>query len=271
MITLFKKPKQDTKQIIEQIHLEFNTFGDNIMNNYTKSRSENNLKFLMLEKNGFTKTEEYQILVNRMRDNDQQRDLYKAIENLSMKYPLHKFISTEQAEKICQKYNLVIGPTTIFKGFVPVKNLKDIEKFRNHLKEDDKYTYTEVISGRRNQFGWIENVEVLSSKKSYDEQEEKDRTDKKIYGYYASYMQIQKNSFIRRDVSELLIAAPIADMNTDDYDKDGSWLKKKKIVYHYPDPVILFPMSYNGIKLYAVVTAWGDEASDEDVVNQKMN
>ena len=36
---------------------------------------------------------------------------------------------------------------------------------------------------------------------------------------------------------------------------------------HIPDPVVLQPVKGG----YLIITAWGDEASDEIVVNQKMN
>jgi len=38
-----------------------------------------------------------------------------------------------------------------------------------------------------------------------------------------------------------------------------------------PDPVVLKPVYYGGQKHYLIVTAWGLEASDELVVNEKMN
>lgn len=45
--------------------------------------------------------------------------------------------------------------------------------------------------------------------------------------------------------------------------KEGYKLTKK----HIPDPVVLQPIK-NG---YLIITAWGDEASDELVVNQINN
>ena len=38
-----------------------------------------------------------------------------------------------------------------------------------------------------------------------------------------------------------------------------------------PDPVVLQPVMFNKTKYYLIVTAWGDEASDELVVNQNHN
>ena len=38
-----------------------------------------------------------------------------------------------------------------------------------------------------------------------------------------------------------------------------------------PDPVVLQPVNFKGEKYYLIVTAWGDEASDELVVNETLN
>jgi hypothetical protein len=57
------------------------------------------------------------------------------------------------------------------------------------------------------------------------------------------------------------ICAPIKDMDT-----SGMRLINNKLVY-IPDPVVLFPVELG----YIIVTAWGDEASDENVVNADLN
>lgn len=43
------------------------------------------------------------------------------------------------------------------------------------------------------------------------------------------------------------------------------WTKAKRVTF--PDPVVLKPIKGG----YLILTAWGDEASDELVVNQKFN
>jgi hypothetical protein len=65
----------------------------------------------------------------------------------------------------------------------------------------------------------------------------------------------------------LEIAAPIKD-----FDTKGMELKDFKLSeIEIPDPVVLQPVFYARQKHYLIVTAWGQEASDELVVNQKMN
>ena len=58
----------------------------------------------------------------------------KVVDYYARKYPLYKFITPEQTMTIAEKYNLILGDVSDFVGFVPDKNLKEIERF----KCDDK-------------------------------------------------------------------------------------------------------------------------------------
>lgn len=51
----------------------------------------------------------------------------------------------------------------------------------------------------------------------------------------------------------------------------GMSIKNFKLEKEIPDPIVLMPVFCYGRKNYLVVTAWGEEASDDLVVNQKMN
>jgi hypothetical protein len=65
----------------------------------------------------------------------------------------------------------------------------------------------------------------------------------------------------------LEIAAPASD-----FDTTGMELKNFKLSpIEFPDPIVLQPVFFEGSKHYLIVTAWGLEASDEMVVNEKMN
>lgn len=65
---------------------------------------------------------------------------------------------------------------------------------------------------------------------------------------------------------DLIICAPEKDMDTKGKKKIGfQWLTQKTITF--PDPVVLKPIKGG----FLILTAWGDEASDELVVNHKFN
>lgn len=61
-------------------------------------------------------------------------------------------------------------------------------------------------------------------------------------------------------LSSFVICAPKSDM----IETDSSFKTKFN---HVPDPVVLYPVD----KGYIIVTAWGDEASDQLVINHQNN
>ena len=75
------------------------------------------------------------------------------------------------------------------------------------------------------------------------------------------YSNLLKKSFI--------IAAP-----PKDFDIQDMKIEKFKLVENVipvPDPVVMQPVLFNDKEYYLIVTAWGEESSDADVVNQNMN
>jgi len=75
---------------------------------------------------------------------------------------------------------------------------------------------------------------------------------------------IAKEASDNKEQPKFRICAPKSDFNTMGYEVREGY----KLVY---DPIVLQPVEYNGIKGNLIITAWGDEASDEIVVNQTMN
>ena len=68
----------------------------------------------------------------------------------------------------------------------------------------------------------------------------------------------------RKPLQELLhIVAPQKDFNMDSYEMSGFKVVKKSP----PDPIVLFKVAHG----FIIVTAWGDEASDPLVMNEKNN
>lgn len=51
-------------------------------------------------------------------------------------YPQNNFVTERQVEQICKKYNLVMGPTMLFTGDVPLRNRQEIARFR--LRDADR-------------------------------------------------------------------------------------------------------------------------------------
>lgn len=264
-----------TNAIVEQIHHEFFTAADRLLEearSIIAGTDENSIaKSKRLESLGFTSARE----VAKDRDlrmrSEMSKETVKLIETYHKKYPGYKFITTEQARHICGKYDLYIGPTARYKGFVPEKNLVEIEKF---ISKHNIFNNV-WIQTRQGDLLILEDAEIFQDG-SYSHVRK--RGTKGGYGERAFQMNgrySDRNTAIygddARDLFELAdygnvsgavvvpvqlgIAAPIADM-----DVNNTQIKDRTIseIITYPDPVVLSPVMGG----YIIVTAWGDEAED---------
>lgn len=157
----------------------------------------------------------------------------------------YKWIPEDSVERICKQYGLVFGETSQYKGFLPNQNLLEIEQFSN--KHESKL-YCVHDSGWGNEY-----FSTLEQAENYAKLE-----NRSSYSYYRT-----SNS-----LNSLMICAPLKDMSTDGYTIEKGYKLEKKAV---PDPIILARRDFNGVRGYYIVTAWGDEASDPEVINNNLN
>lgn len=147
------------------------------------------------------------------------------------KYPQYKFISEKQVEAICRKYKLFLVEVEQYTGSVPHSKVAEISSFR--LQRLD------IAYRMINEFGdpFRSNVH---------------------YGNGGPGSEIMEGP------SGLWICAPIEDIET-----RGLRKVNHNLVSHVriDDPVVLQPVEGG----FLIVAAWGPEASDENVVNEKMN
>lgn len=74
-----------------------------------------------------------------------------------------------------------------------------------------------------------------------------------------------KNPTAKKSETTLRICAPLSEMKTEGYELEDGY----KLVY---DPIVSIEITHkNGIKGEIILTAWGDEASDELVIDQNKN
>lgn len=261
--------------MIKEIHQSFYTEVDKLLTEAKISKSLDTTKGELIAKAerlkalGFTNTKEVleaerelERLENNKWQNNQKENLIKAINYFSFKYPTYKFITEESVKKICQKYNLVYSTIDRYIGTVPEKNLKHIEDFK--IFEEDECFYIKLANnyGRVLNFQFIDNLEFNEiqklKKENYDDYRRKYRREYTIT--IDNDLDIEK--------CPLEIAAPIKDFNTAGMEvKDYKLSSKIEI----PDPIVLKPVLFNKQKFYLIVTAWGDEASDELIVNSRNN
>ena len=256
------KPEINYTEAIEKIHNEFNNAGDIALaaakEIIANTKIENEEKANSLKQFGFHATKEVVLSDKAKEVKAKKQKLANALEYYSFKYPMYKFIPRHIADNICKKYSLVIGDVGQYTGFVPEKNVKQITKFFETENEINTFYY--ISYG-----GWgMRPIQI--SKKEYDAHIESQGRIIIEYPPYLDGYAIGQQCYHHSQNSPLKIAAPLKDMKTEGYKLSGNIFVKE-----IPDPVVLAPLNYEGEEIYCIVTAWGDEASDEMVVNEISN
>jgi len=178
-------------------------------------------------------------------------DLKDVIERYNTVYPGSKFILKAQLSRVCEKYNLFVRPSEFFLGDIPEKNIKEMMNFRV-LVEDlrmqpfadwEESTIQRIVMGVRSV---SLSCKELNSFMDFQ------------VDYIKSFLQLQVAA-----VEELF--SPDAFSKSRARILDTQELPPKAQVD--TDPIVLLPVKHG----YLIVTAWGDEANDELVFNQKLN
>lgn len=253
MLNLFKKQNQE-KQIVverprqvaiaepefqpdvtvEEIHREFMTASDILLGEIKSTLGEAGVeRAALLDKCGFYGTREF----NSSKDALSKKTF---LQDNMLAYPNYKIITEDDVKRICQKYGLILCGAEKYTGFVPVKNMREISEFIDKYKKDIYYI---KVDGK-----WSGGV------------------SREIYENHNGERHTCKESL------SLMICAPHRDIDT-----TGMKLSGHKA--HYPDPVVLMPINFQrnyqtgepSADGYVIITAWGDEASDELVVNERNN
>lgn len=238
--------KQSTADIVEEIHNSFNTASDRALEEAMKiinNAGETDPIIDQMVACGFNQVKIVKEAVdqkNAIKIADKEATV---LNYYKQTYPTYKFIMDSQVKEICEKYGLLCGESHRYKGDIPYKNMQEIAAFREKdpIKEEDcRYYVSGYISGRK----------VEETYKTYQREQ--------YLLNHTSYLSM----YNARKETTFSICAPVKDM-----DMTRAELKGHKIV-DIPDPIVLFPVRDN---MWCIVSAWGPEASDNNVVNEKMN
>lgn len=288
---------------VMELHNEFMTAGDTLLKKAEEIlKTEvkiNPAKIARLEAFGFKSSKDATVLKDDKKEKTHYQKIIEAINYYRVKFPNYKFIPSETVKSICEKYGLVSGEAHQYRGFVPDKNLTEIEQFFE-LHPDMRYSYFKKESDLE-KGSWMSLLpnRVQIEKEEYDEliakqpqikksvQSFKNRLDIEIpnpiisskigdissimdeyfkaYYFNNPFITDSNDKKLTKHETKLRICAPISEMNTSGYElKEGY-----KLVY---DPIVSIEVTHkNGIKGEIIITAWGDEASDELVMNQNKN
>lgn len=286
--------KSYPKEVLE-IHHEFETAAEKLLEKANEIINSqpivNESKINLLKSLGFNQVKELQENSEIIKTINLSKEQINLINYYKKEYPFNKFITEEQVQEICYKYNLICGDVSKFKGFVPEKNLKEISNFKLKKVDDDNPKIGEIyiimddwfllnVKDLKNtnfeydkkQLNYLINAYLPSHDYSYFG----DKSTRKFSNIpgWGKIFQYRNNNIndgdikkaIERNKKTLQICAPIKDMDiTNMTIKNG--YKMKENYEDIPDPVVLQPVK----KGYLILTAWGDEASDPLIVNENFN
>lgn len=274
MLSLLNKKTE--QQIVAEIHNEFDTAEDRLLKQAEMLLTELNIptessiekKAETLKSLGFVNSETVKqaekLSTTRKKEEERlvaTKELAETIQYYKQNYPFQKFLTESELERICKKYNLVFAPVANYIKDVPEKNINEINKCPS-LKPKDNPTniYIHTISKLKNR---ISNVKIKTTENDGHLGANSLLKKYKI-NESSEYNSINVETVtIKRD--GLFIAAPKLHF------KLNGLLNKKygffNFTVEHKDPIV-FRYCRSGVQ---VLSKWGLEASDELLINEKLN
>jgi hypothetical protein len=143
------------EQLIAEIHNEFDTAQDRLLDQATtllnslQITTESRLEQVAarLSKIGFVNTPTVQKATQLKEKRKEEENLLVTtkeqadlIQYYKFNYPFLKFLTEEELNRICEKYNLIHAPIANYIKEVPEKNLREIEQAQKLKSEDEPET-----------------------------------------------------------------------------------------------------------------------------------
>jgi hypothetical protein len=204
-------------------------------------------RFEKYEVLGFSGKPDYVEYKNLLRNREELEAELKARQYYDRKYPFNKFILDKQLQKIMGKYNLLIDTVDNYIGDIPEKNLEDMIRFK------------------------IDKRDLLSDSSKF---RETNRSSNVFTPYPKAYEEMKEKWFWEAERWKLRILAPAHMFKEGRGKKNATELSRQL----EKDPIVVCPVNkspnnhskdpYSG---NLIVTAWGLEALDSMIFDQKMN
>lgn len=268
-------------EIVTKIHEEFNIASEKLLleaeNILEDTRKEKLDKLINL---GFINSKELTDSKVLLQREAELRILAGVIHKYKLTFENWKYISYKDIVRINNKYKLSIGSIEDYKGFVPLKNIQDVEEFFTKNPSLSKYAQRiEHIEFRNESFdssgikkikNFLKKDNIVrhinySRSSSTKDQLKSYLSEIGVHKWESSEYRTSITDVKFEEVTKLLICAPKNEMKV-------KTLKEKLALMttfsYNPDPIILYPIDKEGC---LIVTAWGDEASDPLILNEKLN
>lgn len=294
MFNLFKKVAT-----VEEIHQEFDSAEERIMNECDKLLSSLKIptesalerKAQMLNNLGFINSEtvhranEISSRKEKIQDQLKLTNLQvETIKELKFKYPFEKFITVDELERICKKYDLIYAPVSKYIKDVPEKNVLEMSKCKklercdmypqssmfNHIEFCDFHTteYKKFVKKNVLNKPFHDDINPWTPYRIIFERMIKDFKgdigDNSIYYRDLKVKEIDRNG--------LFISAPKSHFNLDGLSKEGLFGFFSVTTTEVKDPVV-FEFCKNDI--CRIITKWGtdDDQSylDSTLTNETLN
>lgn len=225
--------------------------------------------------------------------------------------PQYKFITQEKLDEICERFGIVYGEINRYTGDIPVKNQEDIINFKvldesflesnmnaswqsatwtdangvEHTAKSmgDSYLINTInfIMKKHRTFGTRFFRSAMFELHKRGMTEEIESVENKMHFSRSNYTQQFIDECIKPENNNsgvsFTIAADIDSFDLTDAKLDGNRIEDQRSKKIMEDQMAHLLRQYDPIVLarvqdgYLIVTAWGDEASDPDVINPKMN
>jgi hypothetical protein len=265
------------EQLIFEIHHEFDTASQKLLDFAfeTRQKIKEDDKAERLRKLGFTRLHRVVVNDGNKRILGEIKASVDIIEHYQKTYPFQKFVTEDQLDRICKKYGLIYAPVNHYLKDVPEKNIREIEntpELRNGDYPSNKYhiKYT----------GKLKNGTTRKQKKLYRKgitaYIQPDRWGE-IRGAseFVNITGLNCHKYTSTDdwkvnqisLNGLFIAAPKSHFDLNGLDQSSKFSFNLFTPVIDKDPIV-FRYVKGGIQ---VLSKWGLEASDEELVNPITN
>lgn len=285
MFNLFKSERQ----VIQEIHDEFDTAEDRLLQQADSLLKELNIptqtsievKADKLISLGFVNSEVV-VKSKGLKETAAKiktkivgtREQAELIRYYKQNYPFQKFLTEQELERICEKYNLIFAPVSNYIKDVPEKNINeisaapvlknndivpigfivtDISFYGNHTKE-----YKDYIREKINGLIFTESGVTEGTIRKLAQGFTGVRGD----SWYFSSAKMEKTN-----KEGLFIAAPISHFDLKGLSKKGKHGFMQVFKIEIKDPIV-FRYVRGGVQ---VLSKWGLEGQDELLVNEINN
>lgn len=236
--------------------------------------------FSNLDKFGLINTETYKKALEKKNDDDQQRldqKINEFVLGIQGIMPEYRLIGYKSLLEICEKYNLYIGNITKFEGKFPKENLEELANHKKILQgmgkkwnhafgsytSHDNEEITPDIKHLRTIFPTGVTHQHILASADISEFYEKHSDNDKVFYTNAPYQIVAPRGDFNKSMVE--VGRCLMDnLGT----KPKFELKYQPIKFILEDPIVLYPVLFLGTLFFQIVTAWGEEANDDAIVNK---